>query len=68
LSQKFRNRSSNSIKVNQGYFREKNSEFFYRHFDGKTLENQRKTAKKTPQKTVKKVAFFDVFLSAPICE
>jgi hypothetical protein len=46
-SQKIKNTSSNSIKPNQGFFDEKNSEFFSGHFDGKTLENQAKTTKKT---------------------
>jgi len=36
-------------KVKQGFFHQKNSQFFYRHFYGKSLGNPSKTAKKTAQ-------------------
>jgi len=52
-SQKIRNRSSNSIKPNQGLFCQKNSEFFSGHFRGKSLANIGKIPKKTPQITPK---------------
>ena len=44
-------------KVKQGKARVKNSEFFYGHFYGKSLENQGKTTKKTPQNTAKYTRF-----------
>jgi len=69
LSQNIKNTSntlSSLFDPIRGYFCEKNSEFFYRHFYGKSLENRAKTAKKTPQKWSKNTLFFDVFLSGSI--
>jgi hypothetical protein len=49
LPQKIKNWSSTLIKVNQGFFDEKNSEFFYGHFYGKSLANPQKIPQKTRQ-------------------
>ena len=51
------NQSATQCKVKQGFFLQKNLQFFWGHFEGKTLGNQAKTAQKTPQKR----ADFDVF-------
>ena len=61
LLQKIKTCSSNPIKPNQGFINEKNSEFFSGHFDGKSLANHTKTAKKTPQKGSKKWRFLTRF-------
>jgi len=50
-------------KVKQGKARVKNSEFFYGHFYGKSLENQGKTTKKTPQNTAKNMRFLTCFIT-----
>jgi hypothetical protein len=67
LSQKVKicsSRSSTLLKVNKGYFREKNSEFFSGLFHWKSLANHRKIAQKTAQICSKNTRFLMCFQSA----
>ena len=54
-----------ALKVNRAKRHEKNSQFFSGHFDRKTLVNQAKTAKKTPQKHAIIVQLLTCFLPRP---